>query len=356
LRNKQVVFIKYGVVNMVKANGYVNRFRRCVMHTLTGTIGNARNSYHLESDSVQRVLISRPNSRLGNQLLITPLVQEILTMFPKAEVDLFVRGSLSPILFKSYPRVGFIMLPGRPFDHLLAYLLVWIRLMSRRYDLTINTVERSSSGRLSVRFSKARCKIYDLSYDELSSLYPDYRHIAKHPVYNIRKVLGMNEKKPVPLLNIKLFSSEREKGRKVMGQFVDMQRKTICIYTFATGEKCLSSMWWSRFYDELKLRYGHQYNILEILPKENISKINFQAPSYYSTDIREMASVMSNACLFIGADCGVMHLAVASGVTTIGLFSVTDINRYGPYGNHNIGIAVDGESTDVVFAAIEKCL
>jgi len=38
---------------------------------------------------VQSVLICRPNHRLGNQLLITPIVQEVIDVFPEAKIDLF---------------------------------------------------------------------------------------------------------------------------------------------------------------------------------------------------------------------------------------------------------------------------
>jgi ADP-heptose:LPS heptosyltransferase len=41
---------------------------------------------------------------------------------------------------------------------------------------------------------------------------------------------------------------------------------------------------------------------------------------------------MAGVDLMISADCGVMHLAVASRVPTVGLFSVTDAAVYEPYG------------------------
>jgi hypothetical protein len=40
-----------------------------------------------------KILICRPNPRLGNQLLITPLLQEVITTFPECKIDLFVNGA-----------------------------------------------------------------------------------------------------------------------------------------------------------------------------------------------------------------------------------------------------------------------
>jgi len=46
--------------------------------------------------------------------------------------------------------------------------------------------------------------------------------------------------------------------------------------------------------------------------------------------------------MMISADCGVMHLAVASGTPTIGMFSITDAKIYGPYGSHNAHLVTQG--------------
>ena len=34
------------------------------------------------------------------------------------------------------------------------------------------------------------------------------------------------------------------------------------------------------------------YNIIEVLPVENISQIDFKAPSFYSKDVREIAHLL----------------------------------------------------------------
>jgi hypothetical protein len=44
------------------------------------------------------------------------------------------------------------------------------------------------------------------------------------------------------------------------------------------------------------------YNIIEILPVENVSQIAFKSPVFYSKDIREIGAVIANTEIFIGAD------------------------------------------------------
>lgn len=51
---------------------------------------------------------------------------------------------------------------------------------------------------------------------------------------------------------------------------------------------------------------------------------------------------MAGVDMMISADCGVMHLAVASGTATVGMFSVTDAKIYGPYGSHNAHLVTEG--------------
>ena len=94
------------------------------------------------------------------------------------------------------------------------------------------------------------------------------------------------------------------------------------------------------------------YNIIEILPVENVSQIQRKAPTYYSKDIREITAVMANTTLFIGADSGMMHLSTSSGTTTIGLFHITDLVRYEPYGNKNCGLNTDDISTEDIIKEI----
>src|SRR5690606_1231645 len=95
-----------------------NIVRRKIMHTLTHNIGKKSVSeMQKKADRfmVKRVLISRPNHRLGNMLLITPLVQEIARTFPDCTIDLFVKGKITPIVFENYPQVHQIIeLPKKP--------------------------------------------------------------------------------------------------------------------------------------------------------------------------------------------------------------------------------------------------
>ncbi|MDA6070938.1 glycosyltransferase family 9 protein [Flavobacterium sp. AC] len=341
----------------------INVFRRSLMRNLTKNIGKASSQEDIilvDKTDIKRILICRPNGRLGNLLLITPLVQEVTEIFPNCKVDLFVKGTLAPIIFENYDNIDKIIdLPKKPFKNLLKYLNVWISIKRQKYDIAINVDQNSSSGRLAVQFSNAKYKFYGDSAEESQNVKNDYDHIAKYPVYNFRyyltKLRFPKSNKIVAPLDLKLSSAEIINGKNIINSIVHNTKRTICIFTYATGEKCLSEEWWENFYAQLKDEYQN-YNIIEILPVENVSQIGFKAPTFYSKDIREIGAIIASADLFIGADSGIMHLASSVQTPTIGLFSVSNIKKYEPYDNSSIAIDVNLSTKKEYFKIINSIL
>lgn len=341
----------------------VNKVRRKIMHGLTQNVGSSSKarSFRGKNIEIKRILISRPNSRLGNQILITPLVQEVSETFPACKIDLFVRGGVSEVIFEKYKNVDrIIKLPKKPFKELGKYIKVWLSLRKYRYDIVINVDKISSSGRLSTLISNGKIKFFCDSYNDLKEKYSDYLHIAKFPVYNLRSYLSQlgyaETNKPVPTLNLRLSAAELTKGKEVLDGLVSNTKRTIAIYTFATGTKCYSEEWWMKVYERLRSEFGEKYNILEVLPVENVSQINFDAPSYYSKDLREIAAVIANTAVFLGADSGMMHLASSSQTPVVGLFSVTSVEKYQPYGNNSVALHTKAAGVEDIIHAISEIL
>lgn len=339
----------------------INNVKRTVLQALTKNVGTSlsANGGKLNKADIKRVLIVRPNHRLGNQLLITPIVEDVTNFFPDAKIDLFVKGNVAPIIFQNYKNIDHILrLPKQHFKQLLQYIKGWLSIRKEYYDIVINVVPNSSSGRLLTKFARGKYKFYGDDVEELQQKYSDYQHIAKNPVYNFRyclSKLGVScDYNEIPSLNIKLSSSEIATGKELLDKLVtDKNKKTISIYTYATGAKCYDETWWLEFHKRLKSEYPN-HNILEILPVENVSQILFKEPSLYSKDIREMAAVIANTEVFISADGGVMHLASAAQTPVIGLFSVTSIGRYEPYNGQSKGLNTNNLTNDEIISEINK--
>ncbi|AWM14497.1 ADP-heptose--LPS heptosyltransferase [Flavobacterium sediminis] len=337
----------------------INIFRRKITKGLTRNIG--KNRFIVKGVTPKKILIVRPNHRLGNTLLITPLILEISKQFPDSKIDLFVKGTVANVLFENYTQVDQILcLPKKHFKELFLYFKTWFRLRLKKYDLVINTTKGSSSGRLATKLSRAPYKFYGEIEDNPYNKLPDYEHFAKFPVYNFWAYLELSGRaipeKNIPVLSLKLSAEELQNGQEKLHEIIpDKNKPTIAIFTFATGDKCYSEQWWEKLYQAMLAEFK-DYNLIEILPVENISQIQHKAPTYYSKDIREITAVMANTSIFIGADSGMMHLSVSSGTTTIGLFHVTDPTRYGPYGNKNCSLNTTGLSTEEIIKEIKDRL
>lgn len=340
-----------------------NSFRRKYMKMLTQSIGKSsiqKLKPQPQPLNIKHVLISRPNHRLGNQLLITPLVQEVQELFPNAKIDLFVKGKVAPILFQEYGINEYIELPKKPLKEFGNYIKLWAKIRQKNYDLVINVERGSSSGRISAAISKAKYAFFGDDFVELKKVHKDYDHISKYPVYNLRmflQKLGMNiPNKEVPVLDLKLTENELLFGKKQLDEITtNPNKKTIAFFTFATGDKCYSKEWWANFYKKFTKEFS-EYNLIEILPVENISQLNFVLPSYYSKEVREIGSVMHQCELIVAADSGMMHLSSASKASTIGLFSVTKSEVYEPYGNHSISFNTNQFNHDDLINEMKRIL
>lgn len=345
----------------------LDSFRRKIMPKITGNIGK-KNSYKkinkIQISNINRVLICRPNQRLGNILLTTPLIQEIENIFPDCKIDIIVKGTVAEAILKEYDSIDkIIVLPRKPFKEITNYLKIFFSVKFKKYDLVINGVNSSSSGRILTYLANSKFKIFGFPEDELSKMFIDYKHIAKSAIYNLRYDLfkvgfyKTIDSKQLPNLNLKLTKEELLNGRDTLEAIItDKHKETIVIFTYATGAKCYSKEWWYDFYAKLDKKYGSSYNIIEILPVENTSQIDFKATTFYSKDIREIASLIANTSIFIGADSGIMHLASSAITTTIGLFSITREDTYKPYGNNSISFDTNTNTIEDLLNTIHKLL
>lgn len=342
----------------------VNKVRRSIMRSITKNIGSSYSEPKkgdIAVSEIKSVLIIRPNHRLGNQLLLTPLVQEVINTFEGCTIDLFVKGGVAHPVFENYTQINnIIKLPRKPFDNVFKYAKSWLSIKKQSYDLVINADRNSSSGKLLTQLAKAKIKVFGDIDESIKETYLDHEHISKYPVYNLRfylTKLGLDKPEAeMPVLDIKLSDEEIANGKTILNDIIKNNgKKTICIYTNATGNKCYSEAWWENVYSRLLKEYP-DYNIIEMLPIENISKINFKAPHFYSQDIREMGAIIRNTSIFISADNGVMHLASASLVPVVGFFSRTNTKIYGSYGNDSVALNTNETNIDDWFKAIGNIL
>src|SRR5690606_762286 len=159
------------------------------------------------------------------------------------------------------------------------------------------------------------------------------------------------------VLDLKLSPTELNQGKQDLLKVTkNDSRKTIAFFTFAIGAKCYSFEWWNDCYVKFYPKYSIEYNLIEILPVEDISTLARKMHIYYSKDVREIASLMANCELVVASDSGMMHLSSAALTPTIGLFSVTRTEVYAPYGNGSTFVDTEKQSQNDIIKAIDKIL
>ena len=170
----------------------VDKARRAIMSRITDRIGKNHFNRKVKGKNInteiRTVLICRPNHRLGNLLLLTPLLQEVISVFQNSKIDIVVKGTLSNQIFRSYYNIEkIIILPRKPFKELFKYIKTFFSVRSKTYDLVINSEGGSSSGKLLTYLSKSKFKIYDTFEGQLSlDLSKDFTHKAKKSIFNLR--------------------------------------------------------------------------------------------------------------------------------------------------------------------------
>ncbi|MBV8820597.1 MAG: hypothetical protein JO022_19715, partial [Acidobacteriaceae bacterium] len=121
----------------------------------------------------------------------------------------------------------------------------------------------------------------------------------------------------------------------------------IGVFANATGPKLQSPSWWASVLDVLERRYP-QTAFVEIVPAFARSMLRERYPMFYCSNLRRLAGLLSQLSLFVSTDCGVMHLACASGTPVTGIFTVTDSSEWGPYGPHDCVIDASELSPECV--------
>ncbi|MEO8459568.1 MAG: glycosyltransferase family 9 protein [Dokdonella sp.] len=338
------------------------RFARRIVRWIFGACRGPVNAQPLPVIGIHRILVSHPSHTLGNTLLLTPLLGELQRVYPGAEIDVLARSPVAHEIFGGFSNVRRIYQLPR---HALATpwrLIRSVRAMrSQHYDLAIDPCVRSQSDRIGVLLAKATWKLGYIGASKSGPLTHgitgsgNVHHNGKLPVYLLHRAIESADPKIYPPLDIGLTAHERARGAHALASLLATDAMSlpplIGIFGNATGSKALGNDWWQRFARRLS-DCSRGYRIVELLPAAGISLLGDRFPTFYTSDIRRLAGVLSQLALFISADCGVMHLACAAGARTFGLFSVTDPQEWGPYGEHDAIIEIGMRSPEQIVDAL----
>lgn len=337
--------------------------RRLVRRAFARLAGaSAASSTPLPAHGIRRILVIRPNHRLGNVVLLTPLLADLERAYPDARIDLLVGGGIAAQALADGYRIDTLhTLPRhalRAPRRLLRSLRQWRAI---RYDLAIDPSVGSQSGRLLLLFTHARFRLGFAEAGQRGALSHGVpmpaapRHMAQLPVYLLRAARGEPfATTPCPPLDLRLNAVERAQGEVELERLLGPRRTgqaRIGVFAEATGAKAFPLAWWQTLQAALAQRWPTAV-FLEIAPVDGQPRLTDIPAHFHSPDVRRVAVVMAGLDRFLSADCGVMHLAVAAGVPTAGLFSVTDLATYAPCGDGHFALDTHGQTPLAVAATL----
>jgi len=321
----------------------------------------------VDLDSISRILVIRQDSRLGNLVLMTPLLSALKAAFPEGEVHALIAEGFEEILAGN-PNVDRVLLFRKRTARVFPwrYIMFIHELRRNKYDLAIDASDGSHfslNGSILTRFSGAR---YRLGYArENSASFLNVIIPAPPPDTPIASALrdvlkpmipGLREYPTVFYLNDedRMFANDwlHERDISEYDSFFVFHpggkgKKRWGAENFATLINRIAGVTGARI---VVAGAEDERETIEIMKSR--ARIGFDVLD--SVTVSQMAAIIERCDLFVSGDTGPMHVAAALGRPVAAIFLTSNHLIYGPRTkNSRIVNGVDGKvAVDDVVNAI----
>jgi ADP-heptose:LPS heptosyltransferase len=306
----------------------------------------------VDLSSIKKILVVRQDDRIGNLILITPLLISFKKNFPQAKIS-FLASEVASELFSGSKSVDELLVleKKRYIRNPLAFISNIFKLRKKRFDLTFDCSDENhlSLGHgMWIYLSGAKYRIghkrdrSDLFLNiEVPSV--DYTRHATEMHLDLLRFLIPEISEELPFLEVKREEEKYiEDYLEKMG--VNSDDFLVGINLGGTGKK----------------KWGFE-NFIELgnrLKSENVKVIYTWGPqeknwtkNLNNTEVLKeilplpkLSALLKRCNLFISSDSGIMHLATAVGTTTLAIFIHSDPQKFGPKGKKDrIIFSLEGE-------------
>ena len=298
-------------------------------------------------EEIRRILIVKQHDQLGDFLLASPVIRAVKRSFPRAHLSLCVRSYTEPVA-RNHPDLDEVIVFYERLSQWSPTRMgrFWRGLRSRPFDLSIvlNTFSHSLTSDLIAIASRAKIRLGP-STPLLNGRNPFYTLkpvlVGTHEsdrYLSILAPLGIQvhpEEEELRAENVYLTHEEREGAKR----FFYGRRTPFIVLHPGAGK--LPNRWphenFACLGDRLKKRYGGEVFILwgrqdGKVGKEVMSRMEEGAIPIKDLSLRSLLAILSYIHLFIGNDTGLIHLAGAVRIPSIGIYGPTDPERWKPIG------------------------
>lgn len=316
----------------------------------------------LSNEKIDKILLVRPNFRLGNSILALPSIDLFRDNYPSARID-FVGSPVSEALVANLPVDHHYQVARRFPKSSWDYPVLLRKLRRENYDLAIEvSCSQSALGAFVVGLSGARVKVgrkgkWDFWYDVKVPKPAERNKYRVLPAFVAAMGLETGDVMPQVILSNSEICAGRQAlrtagidpGAPVLGIFVGARKRH--------GKRWPASHF-ARLIRNLRA-HGVQLAIF-LGPEERELLAYFKGhsgphtPVLFDPSLRKFAAMVAGCDLFLTCDSGPMHLACAVGVRTIAIFQHRNFHRWGPPA-HKARIVHDPNSISVETVE-EACL
>ena len=262
------------------------------------------------------------STRIGDAVLSTSILNYLKNKFPHCSLYI-ATGKTAASLFKNFNNIKKIFILEKKFFK-IHWLELWSRIFFNKWDIVIDL--RGSI----------------ISYFLFNKKKYVYKSINKN-IHRLDELAILMETKHLPLPWIPVLKKDM---KKISKDFLKL-KNSIAIGASANWP---AKIWPSKNFVKLihmflkEKQFGKKKSIVffgSSKDLKNIKKITKHLKKIKvknlcgKLNLIEVAAHLKKCKIFIGNDSGLMHIASASGIPTLGLFGPSLESRYAPKGNNS---------------------
>ncbi len=323
----------------------------------------------LSGFSPRRVLLVRHDDRIGNLVLMTPLLQAVKALWPEAETGVLI-GPRFARLYQEEESVDhlWILEKRRILRNPLFFFTFLRELRGRGYDLAIDASHMHSfslTGAALTFFSGAPVRV---AYDRgqattFANLLVGPTGPDRHEAEILAGLLSPFAD-PVPSfpMRLRLSGEERAEAERSIAHTAGEGRYLVGLHVGGRDAKRWPLERWFEVLEGLTVRPELAVTVL-CGPGEEAEAAAVRArwgdrvQVHDDLDLRGLMTVVAACDLFLCPDTGPMHVAVALGIPTVGVFLQDNQARYGPPGSRDRVVRVEpAEGASRVTEAVAEML
>ncbi len=304
----------------------------------------------MPSEGSPRILIARM-SAIGDTILTLPVACALRAHFPNAYLGWVVEGRSGSVVTGHECLDEVFVLERGWFTSARGILNARRQLRGRRFDIAIDCQGMTKSA-LACWLSGAgqRIGLRGEHGRELSPLFNNHRIQPRKPHVVDRSLellvpLGIDE--PDVQWRFPIDADSQSRMRDVVGR-TGLDAGYAVVNPGATWD---SKLWEMDRFAQVAKHLGMQHNLPTLVvwggnrEREQAEQIVAGSDGHArlapATDLVELAALIEGGRLFVSADTGPLHMAVAVGTPSIGLYGATRPADCGPYGSPHVALQVE---------------